>query len=63
MIGKQQAISVDPKAIQQINFTANLNLTGDTYMMRIPKKLKDFFYFLFFTRIFKSIVNTTTKLL
>ena len=35
MIGKQQAISVGPKAIQQINFTANANLTGDTYMMRI----------------------------
>ena len=48
MIGKQQAISVDPKAIQQIDFTANANLAGDTHMMRIPKKLKDFFYFFIF---------------
>ena len=44
MIGKQQAISDDPKAIQQINFTANTNLTGDAHMMRISKKLKDFFF-------------------
>ena len=29
-ISKQQALDGDPKAIQQINFTANLDRAGDT---------------------------------
>ena len=29
-VSKQQALDADPKAIQQINFTANLDLDGKT---------------------------------
>ena len=29
-LSKQQAIDVDPRAIQQINFTANLDRHGNT---------------------------------
>ena len=29
-LSKQQAVNADAKAIQQINFTANLNRTGNT---------------------------------
>ena len=29
-LSKQQALDADPKAIQQINFTANLNRAGNT---------------------------------
>ena len=29
-LSKQQALDADPKAIQKINFTANLNIAGRT---------------------------------
>ena len=29
-LGKQQALNADPKAIQEINFTANLDRAGNT---------------------------------
>ena len=29
-LSKQQALDVDPKSIQQINFTANLDRAGNT---------------------------------
>ena len=37
---KQQALDVDPKAIQQINFTANLDRTGDTRIFFIIEEAK-----------------------
>ena len=38
---KQQALDVDPKAIQQINFTANLDRTGDTRIFFIIEEAKE----------------------
>ena len=46
---KQQALDVDPRAIQQINFTANLDRAGNTRSKRDLTR--------FFTRNCKSIVN------
>ena len=54
-LSKQQALDADPRAIQQINFTANL----------VYRQHKNLFYFLrrkrnysrLFTRNCKSIVN------
>ena len=31
-LGKQQALDADPRAIQQINFTGNVNCAGNTTM-------------------------------
>ena len=41
-LSKQQALDFDPKAIQQINFTAKLDRTGNTrsyFILEEPKKL------------------------
>ena len=38
---KQQALHADPKAIQQINFTANLHREGNTIMFLIIKEAKE----------------------
>ena len=40
-LSKQQALDADPKAIQQINFTANLNQGGNTTMFFIIEKAKE----------------------
>ena len=40
-LSKQQALDVDPKAIQQINFTANLNRAGDTRFYFILEEAKE----------------------
>ena len=40
-LGKQQALDVDPRAIQQINFTANLDLAGNTTMFFITEEAKE----------------------
>ena len=37
---KQQALDVDPKEIQQINFTANLDQPGNIIMFFIIEKQK-----------------------
>ena len=39
-LSKQQALDADPKTIQQINFTANLNIPGKTRIYFILKKAK-----------------------
>ena len=39
-LSKQQALDADPRAIQQINFTANLDRAGNTTMFFIKKKPK-----------------------
>ena len=38
---KQQVLDADPKAIQQINFTANLDRAGNTRIYFILKEAKE----------------------
>ena len=40
-LSKQQALDADPKAIQQINFTANLDRAGNTTMFFIIEEAKE----------------------
>ena len=40
-LSKQQALDADPKAIQQINFTVNLDRAGNTRFDFIPEKAKE----------------------
>ena len=45
-LSKQQALDADPKAIQQINFTGNLNRAGNTrFYFILEKSKKNFFEF------------------
>ena len=39
---KQQALDADPRAIHQINFTSNLDRTGNTTMFYIIEEDLDF---------------------
>ena len=40
-LSKQHALDADPKAIQQINFTANLGRAGNTRIHFIPEEAKE----------------------
>ena len=40
-LSKQQALDADPRAIQQINFTANLDRVGDTRFYFIFEEAKE----------------------
>ena len=40
-INKQQALDTDPRAIQQINFIANLDRDGNTTMSFIIEEVKE----------------------
>ena len=40
-LSKQQALDADPRAIQQINFTANLDRAGNTTMFFIVEEAKE----------------------
>ena len=40
-VSKQQALDADPKAIQQNNFTANLDQEGQTAMYFIIREIKE----------------------
>ena len=40
-LSRQQALDADPRAIQQINFTANLDRAGDTRIYFILEKVKE----------------------
>ena len=40
-LSKQQALDADPRAIQQINFTANLDTAGNTTMFFIIEETKE----------------------
>ena len=40
-LSKQQALDADPKAIQQINFTANLDRVGNTRIYFILEESKE----------------------
>ena len=39
-LSKRQALDADPRAIQQVNFTANLDRTGNTTMFFIIEEAK-----------------------
>ena len=40
-LSKQEALDTDPRAIQQINFTANLDRAGNTTMFFIIEQAKE----------------------
>ena len=40
-LSKQQALDADPRAIQQTNFTANLDRTGNTRVYFILEEAKE----------------------
>ena len=40
-LSKQQALDADPRAIQQINFTANLDRAGKTTIFSIIEEVKE----------------------
>ena len=40
-LNKQQALDADPRAIQQINFSENLNRNGDMTMFFITEEAKE----------------------
>ena len=40
-LSKQRVLDVDPRAIQQINFTANLDRAGNTTMFLITEKAEE----------------------
>ena len=40
-LSKQQGLDADPRAIQQINFTANLNRAGNTTTFFIIEEAKE----------------------
>ena len=40
-LGKQQALDADPRAIQKINFTANLDNDGNTKIYFILEEAKE----------------------
>ena len=40
-LSKQQALDADPRAIQQINFTVNLDRAGNTTMFFIIEEAKE----------------------
>ena len=42
-LSKQQALDADPTAIQQTNFTANLDRAGNTTMFFIIEEVKETF--------------------
>ena len=58
-LGKQQALDADPKAIQEINFTANLDRAGNTRTYFILEEVKETVLD-FFTRNCKGFVNATS---
>ena len=43
-LSKQQALDADPRAIQQIKFTANLDRVGNTTMFFIIEETKKLFW-------------------
>ena len=55
-ISKQQALDADPRTIQQINFTTNLDRAGNTTMFFSTEEVKKKCVRLF-TRKFKSFVS------
>ena len=40
-LSKQQALDADPKVIQRINFTANLDRAGNTRIYSVPEEVRE----------------------
>ena len=40
-LSKQQTLDADPRAIRQVNFTANLDRAGNTRIYFIPEEAKE----------------------
>ena len=40
-LSQQQVLDVDPRAIQQINFTVNLDKAGNTIMFFVIEEVKE----------------------
>ena len=55
-LNKQQTLTVNPKAIQKINFTGNLDGNNNRLTFFIIEEVKKN-HFTFFTRNCESIVN------
>ena len=55
-LSKQQALDVDPKAVQQINFTANIERAGNGRFYFILEEAKETIWI--FARNCKIFVNT-----
>ena len=56
-LSKEQALDADPRAIQQVNVTANLDRAGNTTMFFIIEEAKETVRP--FTRNCKGFVNST----
>ena len=56
-LNKQQTLTVNPKAIQKINFTGNLDGNNNRLTFFIIEEVKKKKHFTFFTRNCESIVN------
>ena len=56
-ICKQQALDLNPKAIQQIKFTGSLDRAGNTTMFFVIEEMKETI-FEFFSRNRESIMNS-----
>ena len=54
-LSRQNELDADPRAIQQINFTANLDRAGNTTIFFIIEEARN--YFRIFTGHRKSFVN------
>ena len=61
-LSKQQGLDADPRAIQPINFTANLDRAGNTRISFIIEEAKRN-YSRLFTRNSKSIANILQNIL
>ena len=61
-LSKQQALDSDPRPIQQISFTANLDRAGNRRIFFIIEEAKETVLVLF-TRNRKSFINTKCKLI
>ena len=59
-LSKQQVLEADPKAIQQIMFTGNVDRAGNTTIFSLLKKQGN--HFIFFEKNFQSIVNVFSNL-
>ena len=58
-LSKQQALDADPRAIQQINFTVNLDRVENTTIFFVIEQAKETVFGLF-TRNYKSFVNAVS---
>ena len=56
-LSKQKALDFDPKAIQQINFTANLDRAGNTRVYFILEEAKEIVLVLTVKSIITSFSN------